>query len=500
MLNLMRLMSHLTIQPDNYSTQYTRTQELKAFEGSIVAKIGDIVTAILFVKKLEQIPSLLQSLFARVENEGGKAIAKSFRYVGPISLGSLGVHVSVRIPLRSDKHKYILAEIKIFADEVEGAQKNRAINKWIQTATKMDKQIILATNESGDESYPWINSAASLAELNDNVVEITPYFKKLCSEIAAEMNCAACFGSENQEVATRRASLVDKLGNTQDLKTASIPSWKILLTVFGVASIFGLVWINRQQIGEPILVKNAIINEPAITESSPIKRCCECDPMTEYDPIAPVVLNTSTNITVLNTSTNATAIEPGKPEIAPPREPCQRNISYYRVELSEWCSEEERKVAYEEQQNLFIAREKELNENAINAVAEKSKIIQGEIDALKVEKEEWSKSWEERIRKIINPTPEELAELYAEIDCELDERFKGWPDYTPHCKARSAPEIALTVDCDSLKSQHRKLSLLYHPDKNKSPEAQDKFLEITNTYEKLCPPKTQEPYEPVESV
>lgn len=48
---------------------------------------------------------------------------------------------------------------------------------------------------------------------------------------------------------------------------------------------------------------------------------------------------------------------------------------------------------------------------------------------------------------------------------------------------------------EEVKASYRKLSRVYHPDRNKSPEAEKKFMEINNAYDTLSNPKSKEAYD-----
>jgi len=55
--------------------------------------------------------------------------------------------------------------------------------------------------------------------------------------------------------------------------------------------------------------------------------------------------------------------------------------------------------------------------------------------------------------------------------------------------------VSRNADERALKKAYRKLSMKYHPDRNKDPKAKDKFIEISTAYEALSDPKKREIYD-----
>lgn len=92
-----------------------------------VLKIGDVIRASLLADRPEQVPLLLQSVIERVQKQDGKYYIKNFwDDLKPLSLGYVGVHIRIQMPIplkktteaktehsSDQKRRYILMELQL---------------------------------------------------------------------------------------------------------------------------------------------------------------------------------------------------------------------------------------------------------------------------------------------------------------------------------------------------------------------------------------------------
>lgn len=157
------------------------------------------------------------------------------------------------------------------------------------------------------------------------------------------------------------------------------------------------------------------------------------------------------------------------------------------VILNGSCTSDQIKSAYETQRKLFNDKRKELKEKGKADIEVFSIEQQREIDKLRAAQKESIKNWNVRADSA-KRLAEEDAALYAEIDCELDKEYQGQPGYVLQCRKieRDILGVKPWDNCDKIGSQFRQLSLQYHPDKNSSAEAKEKFLALNAAHETLC--------------
>src|SRR6185312_106625 len=55
--------------------------------------------------------------------------------------------------------------------------------------------------------------------------------------------------------------------------------------------------------------------------------------------------------------------------------------------------------------------------------------------------------------------------------------------------------VEKSASAQEIKSAYRKLALQYHPDRNKTKEAEEKFKEVTKAYEILSDPQKKQTYD-----
>lgn len=131
----------------------------RIFELKAIAEIGDAVRGTLYTEKLEQIPALLQSLAEQITTRGGEYYIKNFwSDRNPLSLGYVGIHVKIRMPLIPGSSEYILMEVQIHAKQIMDGTKNCA-KEIAHRLYKMPEE------ETEKECSPDIISASQLMYL-----------------------------------------------------------------------------------------------------------------------------------------------------------------------------------------------------------------------------------------------------------------------------------------------------------------------------------------------
>jgi len=208
--------------------------------------------------------------------------------------------------------------------------------------------------------------------------------------------------------------------------------------------------------------------------------------------IIPDVVTIPTPITI--TTPDPITVLP-EPEIVIP---CSYNVTAYDTFFEGDCTVAEMRVAFADRDKL---REQEYAQNKAEGrrMAEEfrkeSQIILDKWDE-RIEKSK--KALEETIRRYAQTeyTPEEIAERWKtkrEIACQMHQDIGHLPGfsqiYTPVCVKNEIELLGgkMSDNCDIIKQLYRKQSLLYHPDKNHAPDAQEKFMAINKAYEKICP-------------
>lgn len=246
-----------------------------------------------------------------------------------------------------------------------------------------------------------------------------------------------------------------------------------LMKIASIALIAAVI-INRSGLIENGKVS---ITDPALTVINP--------PMVAVPTPGPATIIITTP--VVNPIPDSTIILP-EPEVATP---CTANITAYRVILKGRCSDEEIDAAYFEKAKLFEQREKDLEAEGRRMADESNKKWDERI-------EKAEKVLEETIRRNAQTedSPEAIAESLKterEVACQMHQNMGHLPGfshlYTPVCVKNEIELLGadMSDNCDKIKKIYREQSLLYHPDKNSSPDANAKFNSIADAYKKICP-------------
>lgn len=176
--------------------------------------------------------------------------------------------------------------------------------------------------------------------------------------------------------------------------------------------------------------------------------------------------------------------------------PCAPNVTAYRITFHGDCSIDQIREAFAQRDIIYDQRQIDLETNGLRMAEESTKANEPYLAQLEREKEESNQRLAALMKKYY-PSPEEVAseslKNQREIHCQMEERLAHLPFssyvYTSNCVKNEIKLLGgkMSDNCDTIKKLYREQSLLYHPDKNNSPDANVKFNSIAEAYKKICP-------------
>ncbi len=259
-----------------------------------------------------------------------------------------------------------------------------------------------------------------------------------------------------------------------------------LMKIVSVILIVAVI-INRSG----CLIENGKLNttEPVLSVINP--------PIVAVPALAPISISTSIptmapDPTIIPPPVITSIPVPLTPKLIKTPIPCTYTASPYNVDIEGDCSRDQIRAAFDEKEKLFAQREIDLEAKGRRMADESSKETQIILDRLETERQESILKLDKMTQKYY-PSPEEVEakslKTKREIDCQMDAILTGWPLYTPVCVKNEIELLGakLSDNCTTIKKLYKKQSLLYHPDKNSSINAPDKFIAINAAYIKICP-------------
>jgi hypothetical protein len=137
-------------------------------EADVMAKIGDVIRGSLIASKLKRIPLMLQELTQQIEKQGGRYYIKNFwSDREPLSLGYVGIHIKIRMPLPGRAGKYILMEVQIHPKQIMDGTKD--------CAKQIAHRLYKMPEEGADEKVsPELVSSSQLVYLTSMVKLLCP--------------------------------------------------------------------------------------------------------------------------------------------------------------------------------------------------------------------------------------------------------------------------------------------------------------------------------------